>query len=179
MAKVKELVDLTVSKEDHKLILKIVDRAVELGLTTNVLSSTMDITATHEVTPLRLKAFLEADDFNFRHDFCGIKNCIDRATGTMQKNFSPRFTRPDVVMGALINWCWNTKKHLDKAREIMTLRERTKDKKPRIGFPQWKQDVHALMRRMWLELKKAEPEFVASVGRPDMPTAEAFLDELP
>jgi len=167
------------SKEDHKLIHAIVTRAEALGLTTNILSSTMDITATHELAPLRLKAFLEADDFNFRHDFCGIKNCIDRATGRMRKNFVPRFTALDEVMGALVNWCWNTKKHLDKAREIMILRERTKDKKPRIGFPQWKQDVHALMRRMWLELKKAEPEFVASVGRPSMPTAEAFLDTLP
>lgn len=180
MAKVKKHTpEFNASGEDRKLIIKIVNRAKKLRLTTDVLSSAMDITATHELAPLRLKAFLEADDFNFRHDFCGIHNCIDRATGRLRDNFSPRFTRPNVVMDALVNWCWNTEKHLGKAREIMTLRERTKDKKPRIGFPQWKQDVHALMRRMWLELTKAEPDFTASVGRPDMPTAEAFLDALP
>jgi len=168
-------IDFTVSKEDRALLYKILERAEKLGLTTNRLSSAMDLTATHANTPLRLEAFLKADDFNFRHDFCGIKNCIDRATGKMRKNFVPRFTARDEILDALVSWCWNTEKHLKEARRIQTL-PKMKTKK---GPPQWKVDTRNLMRKMWLELEKAEPEFTATIGHPTLPTAEAFLEALP
>jgi len=170
-------VDFTVSKEDHALINKILKRAEKLGLTTNRLSSAMDLTATHANIPLRLEAFLNADDFNFRHDFCGIRNCIDRATGKMRKNFVPRFAvdqAPDKILNALLSWCWNAKNHLKEARRIQTL-PKMKTKK---GPPQWKVDTRNLMRKMWLELEKAEPEFTATIGHPTLPTAEAFLEAL-
>lgn len=179
MAKVKKHTpEFNASGEDRKLIIKIVNRAKKLGLTTDVLSSAMDITATHELAPLRLKAFLEADEFNFRHDFCGIHNCIDRATGRLQKNFVPRFTvdqAPDQILEALVSWCWNTEKHLKEARRIQALPK----KKTKKGPPTWKIDTRNLMRKIWLELEKAEPEFTAAVGHPTLPTAEAFLEALP
>lgn len=184
MAKVKELVDFTVSEEDRKLINKIVYRADELGLAPSVLLSTMDLTATHARTPLRLKAFLEADVFNFRHDFCGIHNCINRATGTMKKNFVPRFTVDqapsvqDEILGALITRCQNNEKHRKEARRIQELRKRQPGKTKK-GPPQWRVDTHTLMGKLWIELEVAEPEFAGPLGHVTLPKEAAFLDALP
>ena len=51
----------------------------------------MDITAVHaNGTPLRLQRFLDADDFNFAHDFFGINQHIDRETGGLMHFFLPR-----------------------------------------------------------------------------------------
>lgn len=59
-------------------------------------SCTMDIAATHASgCALRLDEMLAADDFNFCHDWYGIRNCIDRSTGEMRNNFWPRFAQPD------------------------------------------------------------------------------------
>lgn len=58
-------------------------------------SMVMDVTATHaNGNPLRLADLLAADDFNFAHDMSGIANCLDRNTGRLTNNFSPRFSVP-------------------------------------------------------------------------------------
>lgn len=88
------------SREDVRLIAKIVDRgmvkASEYGrtdITSDRQSIHMDITACHcSGNPLRLQDMLDADDFNFAHDFFGINRHIDRETGEMMNHFVPRFT---------------------------------------------------------------------------------------
>jgi hypothetical protein len=58
----------------------------------------MDVTAVHaNGNPLRLRDLLAADDFNFAHDISGICNCLDRETGQLTRNFSPRFSRRELV----------------------------------------------------------------------------------
>ena len=52
----------------------------------------MDLENVHERTPLRLKEFLDADNFNFAHDITGIHNNMNRETGELEYRFSPRFT---------------------------------------------------------------------------------------
>lgn len=78
----------------------IVDRAVEIlkenGNKVDRLSLHMDISATHaNGCPLKLKELLEADDFNFLHDICGIIRHIDRKTGKLTNFFWPRYAKPD------------------------------------------------------------------------------------
>jgi len=74
------------------LMSKIADRAIEkmpeLG---PKLSLLMDLEFTHAQSPLRLEAFLAADDSNFMHDAIGIHNRMDRATGKLNGGFHPRF----------------------------------------------------------------------------------------
>lgn len=89
-------VSFEVTKAEYELIGKIVKRATEKYPTHGLDKMTlyMDLTATHaNGNPLRLKEFLEADDFNFAHDIFGISNHIDRNTGKMTRCFLPRFSR--------------------------------------------------------------------------------------
>lgn len=54
----------------------------------------MDIESADIKFNLRLDDWLEADNFNFAHDFIGIVNSIDRSDGFPAKNFGffvPRF----------------------------------------------------------------------------------------
>ena len=52
----------------------------------------MDFTACHcNGSPLALFAFFTADDFNFLHDACGIRDHLDRTTGRLTGHFLPRF----------------------------------------------------------------------------------------
>ena len=41
--------------------------------------------------PLKLNDLLAADDFNFFHDVCGIRDHLDRETGKLKDQFSPRY----------------------------------------------------------------------------------------
>jgi hypothetical protein len=41
--------------------------------------------------PLKLSDLLAADDFNFFHDVCGIRDHLDRETGKLKDQFSPRY----------------------------------------------------------------------------------------
>ena len=41
--------------------------------------------------PLRLNDLLAADDFNFFHDVCGIREHLDHETGQLKNQFSPRY----------------------------------------------------------------------------------------
>uniref|UniRef100_A0A6M3JLK6 DUF6874 domain-containing protein n=1 Tax=viral metagenome TaxID=1070528 RepID=A0A6M3JLK6_9ZZZZ len=51
----------------------------------------MDLTACHlNGCPLDLQRLLAAEDFDFSHDVVGIRNHIDRRTGTLRDCFVPR-----------------------------------------------------------------------------------------
>lgn len=85
------------SAEDSALIDQIVTRGRALDRKHHVrgysiLHCTMDITAAHaNGTPLRLADMLAADDFNFAHDWSGIRRHLNRETGQMLSCFLPRF----------------------------------------------------------------------------------------
>ena len=87
-------VSFVVTTKDAKLIQKIVDRAVQAELLNGSrMDLAMDLEAVHaNGTPLRLAELLAADTFNFKHDICGIQNCIDRHTGGFRNHFLPRFS---------------------------------------------------------------------------------------
>lgn len=95
-------VQFTATQEERKLIRRIVRRgralaiAHEIPLGEDTASLEMDIEAAHcNGTPLRLEDFLAADDFNFAHDFFGIRGHMDRTTGKLMHCFLPRFYRPE------------------------------------------------------------------------------------
>jgi hypothetical protein len=75
-------------------ISKVVDRAEKLGLLSfGRISSIMDMEHATKEFNLDLQAMLNADDFNFTHDFVGIANHIDRNTGKFDLTFVPRFAK--------------------------------------------------------------------------------------
>ena len=92
-------VSFDVTKAEAILIGKIVARAKShTRQSFDGCSMNMDITACHaNGCPLRLQEFLDADDFNFSHDFWGIVQHIDRKTGQMSNHFLPRFTAPQML----------------------------------------------------------------------------------
>ena len=92
------MINWNTTKEDTEIIAKIAKRtnsmALKLGYTYDVLSGSMDITATHlNGCPLKLNALLEADDADFAHDTLGIRHHIDRETGQLQNCFDPRYAQ--------------------------------------------------------------------------------------
>lgn len=95
-------INFETNRLDFDTINKIVDRAWGIGWLRRSyrarMDMHMDVTAVHaNGNPLRLEALLEADDFNFAHDMSGICNCLDRETGKLTRNFSPRFSRRETV----------------------------------------------------------------------------------
>ena len=72
-------------------------RAKTLGLVVDSkISHMMDISSAIELFDIDLDAWLEADDFNFAHDFVGIYNSIKRNEHDKEKMFGyfvPRFAR--------------------------------------------------------------------------------------
>jgi hypothetical protein len=80
------------SKSDHKLIKNIANRALTMGLHHDIISVVLDITVCHFETPLRLDELFAADDANFIHDICGINRNLDRKTGKLLNNFTPRYS---------------------------------------------------------------------------------------
>jgi len=82
-----------ITKKDNKLICKIVNKANKTWVNINKFDLIMDISATHLSNPLRLKALLEADAFNFSHDINGIMMYLNRTTGQLTNCFSPRFSK--------------------------------------------------------------------------------------
>ena len=81
------------TKQDFELIFRIVDRAdqMEIGIGDRM-TRVMDIENAHKQFGLRLEDFLNAEPFDFVHDFVGIQAHIDRRTGTVGDFFLPRFT---------------------------------------------------------------------------------------
>lgn len=90
-------VSFDVTRDESKIIMAIAQRAVaaahKAGVNYTVLDADMDVTACHaNGNRLRLQALLDADDFNFAHDIFGIRNCLNRETGKLERHFSPRFS---------------------------------------------------------------------------------------
>jgi hypothetical protein len=91
-------VSFAVSPKDAALIQKIVARGLSAAKTAGRkdikrMDAEMDITAIHaNGCPLKLQEVLDADDFNFAHDFFGINRHICRDTGRLLNCFSPRFS---------------------------------------------------------------------------------------
>lgn len=86
------------SPAEALIVQAIVERGWKLGWLRksylDKLDMRMDVLATHaNGNPLRLADLLAADDFNFAHDMSGICNCLDRRTGKLTRNFSPRFSQ--------------------------------------------------------------------------------------
>ena len=89
------------TKERYEMLIKIEERAVSMGLKENsdALSTLMDLESADEKFHLRLDEFLAADDFNFAHDFYGIRDNINRGSGFPATDFGlfvPRFAKMEV-----------------------------------------------------------------------------------
>lgn len=89
-----------VTKEESAIIRKIADRADKIFLPNFIeqtkLETIMDLSACHaNGCPLRLQELLDADEFNFAHDVCGIRRHINRTTGQLEDCFMPRFSKGD------------------------------------------------------------------------------------
>lgn len=81
-------------KEQMIKTLEICTRAEQLGLTNGALiNHMMDIDHACEIFDIDLEAWLNADDFNFAHDFVGIYNNFNRKTCKMENCFVPRFSK--------------------------------------------------------------------------------------
>ena len=81
------------SKDEKVLIMKISERADEMGLLMfDRISLVMDIEVAHAEVGLRLDDFLNADDENFAHDVVGIQKHIDRHKKKLTDLFLPRFS---------------------------------------------------------------------------------------
>jgi hypothetical protein len=90
------MVNFSTSSIDREMIHRICERAFESGYVDSMMDSIMDVTACHlNGNRLNLGEFLASDDFNFAHDFNGIKAHIDRSTGKLGDCFVPRFTKQD------------------------------------------------------------------------------------
>jgi hypothetical protein len=90
-------IDFDLKPQDFKLVGEIADRAEWLASKAGIhvidrFGMIMDISACHcNGCPLDLSALRNAPDFDFVHDVWGISRHLDRATGTLQDCFSPRF----------------------------------------------------------------------------------------
>ncbi|MEG2623880.1 MAG: hypothetical protein RSC06_13370, partial [Clostridia bacterium] len=83
------------TKEKFDIYLAIVRRAQLMGIAQgNQFCQMMDIKAADKQHNLRLEDWLNADAFNFAHDFCGIQNTMNRHTAKTEGYFLPRFARP-------------------------------------------------------------------------------------
>ena len=84
--------EAAITKEDMTAIFAITKRAQRMGISRGSQATQfMDIEAAHRQFNLRLKDWLEADDFNFVHDFIGIQSHMNRETGKVENHFLPRF----------------------------------------------------------------------------------------
>lgn len=79
-------------KENFELIVEIAKRAERKNLLMfDRMSLIMDLEQATEQFNLKLKELLNADDFNFAHDICGIQNNFNRETLKMENCFLPRY----------------------------------------------------------------------------------------
>lgn len=83
-------------KKRHLKYVDIATRATEMGLMdkSETVDRIMDIESADGKFNLRLDDWLKADDFNFAHDFLGIRDSINRKNGFPAKDFGffvPRF----------------------------------------------------------------------------------------
>jgi hypothetical protein len=94
-----EFRERAIKKEEKKRRSKYADimvRATMMGLMTpdEAVDRMMDIESADKKFNMRLDEWLDADPYNFAHDFNGIKENIDRGNGFPATNFGffvPRF----------------------------------------------------------------------------------------
>ena len=86
-------VQFKASHNDLTVLSQIADRYLnKFGRSAKKLDVMMDLEAAiSNGCPLRLNDLLAADDFNFFHDVCGIRDHLNRETGQLENCFSPRF----------------------------------------------------------------------------------------
>jgi hypothetical protein len=94
------MISFTTTKDEHRLITQIADRASAMGLSVKPqieyprTDAAMDIIAVHaNGCPLRLDALLAAEPFDFAHDVFGIRRHLNRETGQLEHCFTPRYAR--------------------------------------------------------------------------------------
>ena len=79
-------------KENFELIVEIAKRAERKNLLMfDRMSLIMDLEQATEQFNLKLKELMNADDFNFAHDICGIQKNFNRETLKMENCFLPRY----------------------------------------------------------------------------------------
>lgn len=79
-------------KENFELIVEIAKRAERKNLLMfDRMSLIIDLEQATEQFNLKLKELLNADNFNFAHDICGIQNNFNRETLKMENCFLPRY----------------------------------------------------------------------------------------
>jgi hypothetical protein len=87
------------TRTEYKLIHAVAERAVRMaaaaGIDYDMMTAELDITACHlNGNPLRLKELAYwADDANFGHDIFGIRRFMNRETGKLSDEFSPRYSK--------------------------------------------------------------------------------------
>jgi len=90
---------LSEQDRDRQLKCRIVVRAQRMGIATgDRLSQIMDVDIAHRQFNMRLMDWLNAGDYDFAHDFCGIQRHIDRTTGLVNGRFLPRFAGREKVL---------------------------------------------------------------------------------
>lgn len=85
-------------KERYLKYVKICERAERMKIDTgDRMGTLMDIESADKKFNMRLDDWLQADDFNFAHDYCGIQNNIKRGEfpATDFGFFLPRFAGKD------------------------------------------------------------------------------------
>jgi hypothetical protein len=92
------MINLNASKEDMDKIVLIVERSIDLVASLNgpkieFSDGLLDLVACHlNGSPLRLEDMAIGDDLDLLHDFMGIRRHIDRETGKLIGDFTPRFS---------------------------------------------------------------------------------------
>ena len=85
----------TFTEEEQKTVDAIIRRAMSELHDIDPLELEMDLSAVHATIPLDLERLKDFPPFDFAHDIYGIRNCLNRRTGKLEKCFSPRCTRRD------------------------------------------------------------------------------------
>ena len=82
-------------KERYLKYVKICERAERMKIDTgDRMGALMDIESADKKFNMRLDDWLQADDFNFAHDYCGIQNNkTRRVSGNGFRIFSPKIRR--------------------------------------------------------------------------------------
>lgn len=78
--------------ERMNTIQRICTRAEKMGIRKGSrTTAVMDVDFATDTFKMRLTDWLNADDFNFAHDFIGIQNHINRLVPCFDNTFLPRF----------------------------------------------------------------------------------------
>lgn len=81
-------------KENHEVLVKILDRAEKLGVMSRTayprMTLLMDLENVDEEIGLDFDKLLATDNYNFTHDIAGIQGHINRTSKTLENCFLPR-----------------------------------------------------------------------------------------